>query len=55
MREFYLCFFVAIGFCAGAVIGSEIGARYERQSIANDCRHGGAFTVKHSGFQCRAL
>ena len=55
MREFYFCFFVAIGFCAGTGVGAELGARSERQSIANDCKYGGSFVLRHTGYQCHAL
>lgn len=34
------------------MIGSDMGAKNERQKIANDCRFAGAFSVGRTGFVC---
>ena len=39
----------------GLGAGNAAGARLERQSIANDCKYGGSFVLRHTGYQCHAL
>jgi hypothetical protein len=50
----------AIPYCllallVGLAVGRYAGAELEGSAIVDDCKYGGSFTVKHSGFQCRAL
>lgn len=52
MKEFTLCFFVAVGFTAGAWIGSVFSVKSERGTVARECRAAGAFTVARTGFEC---
>lgn len=44
---------VALALLAGMLVGKEVGAAIERQTVADDCRYGGAFTYKQTGFECR--
>lgn len=38
----------------GAIVGHGVGAKNERDTIANECRQSGAFTVGRVGFNCEA-
>lgn len=55
MKEFTLCFFVAVGFTAGAWIGSVFSVKSERGTVAREFRAAGAFTVARTGFECRPI
>lgn len=37
------------------MVGHDIGAQAERQAIADDCRYGGSFTLRHTGYKCRMV
>lgn len=44
---------VALALIAGMFVGKEVGESIGRQDIADDCRYGGSFTYKKTGFECR--
>ena len=44
---------VALALIAGMFVGKEVGESIVRQDIADDCRYGGSFTYKQTGFECR--
>lgn len=44
---------VALALIAGMFVGKEVGESIGRQDIADDCRYGGSFTYKQTGFECR--
>ena len=44
---------VALSLIAGVFSGKEGGESIGRQDIADDCRYGGSFTYKQTGFECR--
>ena len=44
---------VALALIAGMFVGKEVGESIGRQYIADDCRYGGSFTYKQTGFECR--
>ena len=44
---------VALALIAGMFVGKEVGESIGRQDIADDCRYGGSFTLKQTGFECR--
>ena len=44
---------VALALIAGMFVGKEAGESIGRQDIADDCRYGGSFTHKQTGFECR--
>ena len=43
----------ALALLVGMVVGKEVGESIGRQDIADDCRYGGSFTYKQTGFECR--
>ena len=44
---------VALALIACMFVGKEVGESIGRQDIADDCRYGGSFTYKKTGFECR--
>ena len=43
---------VALALVVGFAGGVSTGKDSERSAVANECRQGGAFTNKRTGFQC---
>lgn len=39
----------------GFATGVAQGVKGERQSVANECRQSGAFTVNRTGFSCEVI
>jgi hypothetical protein len=46
---------IALALVLGMFVGKEVGASSERQAIANDCRYGGSFTLRKTGYVCQRL
>lgn len=46
---------IALAGVLGMFVGKEVGALAERQAIANDCRSGGSFTLRSTGFKCERI
>ena len=44
---------VALALIVGMFVGKEVGESIGRQDIADDCRYGGSFTYRQTGFECR--
>lgn len=46
---------ILLALVVGAVSGFGTGAATERANIANECRQSERFTVKRTGFTCKAI
>jgi hypothetical protein len=55
MREFALCFCVVVGLCVGLWAGNKYGSEGEREKIAGECKAGGSFTLRRTGFKCEQI
>lgn len=46
---------IALAFVMGVFVGEKVGASSEREAIARDCKYGGSFALRRTGFACSKL
>lgn len=46
---------IALALVLGIFVGKEVGAASERQAIASDCKYGGSFVLRQTGFTCQPI
>lgn len=45
----------ALAMLLGLIVGSNIGAKSERETIAAECKATGSFTLRRTGFKCEKI